>query len=140
MSPKTVTGSLPAAILLAGTLAFHAFAQPPPARPHASNARSGIPAAQPKPATTPKPAKPAKSAKPDFEIHACIQDKLAAVPKVTDAGFISASVVNGVVTFTGTLGRGGGAGNVAAIAKGCGAKQVVNQIATQAATSVPKKK
>lgn len=84
-----------------------------------------------------KPAKPAKSAKTqapksDADIQSCIQQKLAAAPKLKDQGF-QVSVSGGVATFTGTAKNGGSKGAVNGIAKSCGAKQVTNNITVQAA-------
>lgn len=78
-----------------------------------------------------KAPKAAKAAKTDSEIQDCISKKLAGAPKLKDQGF-SASATDGVATFTGTANNGGSKGAVAAIAKSCGAKKVVNNITIKA--------
>lgn len=101
-------------------------------------AQTPAPAGQMKPAAKPaaapkaaKETKPAKAAKTDAEIQSCITGKLAAAPKLKDQG-LSASVANGVATFTGVANNGASKGGVSGIAKSCGAKSVVNNITVKA--------
>ncbi len=97
----------------------------------AGQMKSNVKPAQAKTEKAPKAAKPAKAVKTDAEIQACIAEKLAAAPKLKDQG-LSASVANGVATFTGMASNGGSKGGVSGIAKSCGAKSVVNNITVKA--------
>lgn len=109
MNRKSLMASLTGALMLAVVLSLSAVAQS-------------------------KPAKSAKTQAPksDADIQSCIQQKLAAAPKLKDQGF-QVSVSGGVATFTGTAKNGGSKGAVTGIAKSCGAKQVTNNITVQAA-------
>ncbi len=111
--------SLVYCLALAGTLCVNA--QTPATKP--------APAQKPAPAT--KPAPSAKPAKTDAEIQKCIQDKLAAAPKLKDQGF-SVTVGNGTATFTGKAKNAGSKGSVTGIAKSCGAKTITNNITVEA--------
>ncbi len=118
-------------LTLAMLFAFGVVAQTPGGQMKSSSK----PAGQAKPAAA-KPAKMA-AAKSDTEIQDCITKKLAAAPKLKDQGF-SATVANGVATFTGTANNAGSKGSVNGIAKSCGAKSVVNNITVKAAVKPAK--
>jgi osmotically-inducible protein OsmY len=87
-----------------------------------------------KTAQTAKPGKNAAAPKSDSDIQSCISSKLTTAPKVKDQGF-SVSVSGGTATFTGTAKNAGSKGGVGSIAKACGAKQVVNHINLESASS-----
>lgn len=76
---------------------------------------------------TKKPTKTEKMAAPtsDADIQKCIQDKLAAAPKLKSES-ITATVSNGEATLTGNVKAG--KGSVTGIAKRCGANKVTNNI------------
>lgn len=119
---KTVIGL---ALVAAGALS--ALAQTPSTKPAARNVT-------PAKATQPQTAKPAKTVKntpkSDSEIQSCIEQKLAAAPKLKDQGF-SVAVSSGVATFTGAAKNGGSKGSAGGIAKSCGANRVVNNISVE---------
>ena len=77
---------------------------------------------------TPK-AKPAKAAMPtsDADIQKCIQDKFANAPSMKDKP-PSVSVSGGVATITGEAKNGGTKSAATRYAKGCGAKEVKNEM------------
>jgi len=111
-------------LALATAIGSSALAQSPSTKPAARNV------AQPQ---TAKPAKPAKAApKSDADIQSCIEQKLGADAKLKDQGF-TAAVSGGVATFTGSTKDGSSKGGVNGIAKGCGAKKVVNNISVEKA-------
>jgi osmotically-inducible protein OsmY len=90
----------------------------------------GVAAQTSTPAPAPKPAamsKAAPTAKSDAEILADIQKRLAAAPKLKLEN-ISASVTNGVATFSGVVKNSGSKGGVVSLAKAAGAKSVVNNL------------
>jgi hypothetical protein len=90
----------------------------------------GVAAQTSTPAPAPKPAamsKAAPTAKSDAEILADIQKRLAAAPKLKLEN-ISASVTNGVATFSGIVKNSGSKGGVVSLAKAAGAKSVVNNL------------
>ncbi|MEP7272084.1 MAG: BON domain-containing protein [Acidobacteriota bacterium] len=70
--------------------------------------------------------------KTDAEIQSCIEQKLAAAPRLKDQ-HLTVAVVNGVSTFTGVAKNAGSKGSVSGLAKSCGARSVVNHITVEAA-------
>ncbi|HZS10540.1 MAG TPA: BON domain-containing protein [Blastocatellia bacterium] len=108
-------------LAMAAVLALGAFAQEAQTKP----ATKAVTPAKPKPART------AKAPKSDADIQSCIEQKLAAAPKLKDQGF-SVTVSGGVATFTGTAKNAGSKGSVGRLAKSCGAKQTVNNITVEA--------
>jgi len=72
---------------------------------------------------------PQKTAPPkdDSAIQTCISNKLAASTSLKDQNF-SVSVASGVATLSGTAKNAGSKGAATNVAKGCGAKSVVNNI------------
>ena len=123
-------------LALAAAVALSAMAQTPSTKPAARNVT-------PPKATQAQSSKPAKAAKnspkSDAEIQSCIEQKLAAAPKLKDQGF-SVTVSGVVATFTGTAKNGGSKGSVNGIAKSCGAKQVVNNISVEKVAKTPASK
>ncbi len=124
---KLIVGVMALAMALTVGIAAQTAA---PAGQMKSNAKPAQAKAEKAPKAA-KEAKPAKAVKTDAEIQACIAGKLAAAPKLKDQG-LSASVANGVATFTGMASNGGSKGGVSSIAKSCGAKSVVNNITVKA--------
>ena len=132
-------------LALVAAMSLSAFAQT--AAKTASN--KVVPAATQAAAPQTAPAKPAKMTRPaktakvvpqsDSDIQACIQQKLAAAPKLKTQGF-NVAVSGGAATFTGTAANPGSKGGVSGIAKSCGAKQIVNNITIQAAAKPAPKK
>lgn len=118
---------------LIAAVALSAPAQTPSTKPAARNVA-------PAKATQSQTAKPVKAAKTtpksDAEIQSCVEQKLAAAPKLKDQGF-GVTVSSGVVTFTGAAKNGGSKGGVNGIAKSCGAKQVVNNISVEKMAKTP---
>lgn len=118
-------------LALVAAVALSALAQTPSTKPAPRNV------APAKATQTAKPAKTAKNTpKSDAEIQSCIEQKLAASPKLKDQGF-SVSVTGGVASFTGTAKNAGSKGGVNGIAKSCGAKQVANNISVEKMTKTP---
>ncbi|HEU0177471.1 MAG TPA: BON domain-containing protein [Blastocatellia bacterium] len=116
-------------LALATVIGSSALAHSPSTKPAARNVTQAN-VAQPQ---TAKPAKPAKAApKSDADIQSCIEQKLGADAKLKDQGF-TAAVSGGVATFTGSTKDGSSKGGVNGIAKGCGAKKVVNNISVEKA-------
>ena len=93
-----------------------------------------------KPAAKSTPVAKAKPApKTDAEIQTCIDQKLAAAPKLKDQHF-TVVVSGGAATFTGVAKDGSSKGGVDGIAKSCGAKTVVNNITVEKPAAKPPKK
>ncbi len=114
-------------LALIAAVALSALAQTPSTKP----AVRDVTPAKATHAQTTKPVKAAKTTpKSDSEIQSCIEQKLAAAPKLKDQGF-SVAVSSGVATFTGAAKNGGSKGSAGGIAKSCGAKRVVNNISVE---------
>jgi osmotically-inducible protein OsmY len=82
-------------------------------------------------------AKDTVAPKTDQEIQKCITDGIAASAKLKDLG-LSATVANGEATLTGQAKSSGNKNAAASIAKNCGAKKVVNNIAIPGPTTQAK--
>lgn len=73
----------------------------------------------------------------DAGIQKCITDKLAASAALKGEGF-TVTVKDGEATITGTTKIAGRKGGATRIAKGCGAKKVVNNVTVEAAAKAAK--
>lgn len=117
------TKTIISGLALVAAMSLAALAQTPSTKPASKPATPAAKHAM--------PAKKHTAQKTDAEIQSCVEQKLAAAPKLKDQGF-SVSVSGGVATFTGAAKNASSKGGVNGIAKACGAKQVVNNITVQA--------